>query len=114
MQEIRQKLSLADTSSANSLKTVFDAINYDDIFKRFKGKYMASQNNRNYTEILKLYNEKGLAKTVGHFLGIDDKDYCDLVLRLANGEKSEEIRNALVSYLPPEITFEIQEDIPNT
>jgi len=50
-----------------------------------------------------IFNYKSLPKTIGDYLGIQKRGYCDFVLRKIRGSKSEEIINALRNYLPNEI-----------
>ena len=50
-----------------------------------------------------MFNEKGIVKSVGHFFGIQDDNYCNMVLSLTNSEKKEEFIKAFAGYLPSEI-----------
>ena len=54
---------------------------------------------------MKLFNEKNLINSIGHFLGIDNKDYCSRVLKFLNNKKEaqEKFIEALKDYLPSEI-----------
>lgn len=108
--ECKYQLSILDISGVRSdldITTAVSNIKFDTMLATTTTKYQSTLDNDNYKRILMLFNEKGLSKSVGHFFGVDDKDYCDLIVRLASGEKSSEIREALRPYLPEEIPFEI-------
>jgi energy-coupling factor transporter ATP-binding protein EcfA2 len=98
--EIKYQLSLVDTTSADNFKEAVQAINYDAIFNVIKDKYEKVSNEGNYAEIIKLFNKKSIAKSVGHFFGLNDNDYCELIIRLGSGEKGDDLRSALSAYLP--------------
>lgn len=62
--------------------------------------------NKDYKEVLKVFNCKSLSTSTGHFFDLDNKAYSDFVLRQIKGVNSQEIINALIPYLPTEIPFE--------
>ena len=59
--------------------------------------------NKDYTEVLKVFNEKGIAATVGDKLGVDKREYQRKVINLIRGTCHDEIVDALSGYLPAEI-----------
>ena len=85
-----------------SFKAEVDVIDYNAIHDEIATQYERAKENKEYKQILRLFNYKGVSKSVGRFLGIIDKDYCELVLRLINGEMHTEITSALLNYLPSE------------
>ena len=60
-------------------------------------------NNRDYRAILRVFNEKGVAASVGDKLGVDKREYQGKVINLLRGDCRDEIVNALAGYLPNEI-----------
>ena len=107
--EIKYRLSSAEISKAGetkakeSLESVLSSIDYDQIKSEQEQKFQQVLNSGNYKEVLKVYNKKDLSKSIGHFLGIDNKYYCSKVISLLRGSKHDEIVAALSPYLPTEI-----------
>ena len=107
--EIKYRLSSAEisktdeTKAKESLESVLSSIDYDQIKSEQEQKFQQVLNSRNYKEVLKVYNKKDLSKSIGHFLGIDNKYYCSKVISLLRGSKHDEIVAALSPYLPTEI-----------
>ena len=107
--EIKYRLSSAEISKADetkakeSLESVLSSIDYDQIKSEQEQKFQQVLNSGNYKEVLKVYNKKDLSKSIGHFLGIDNKYYCSKVISLLRGSKHDEIVAALSPYLPTEI-----------
>ena len=58
---------------------------------------------KDYRSVLKIFNEKGISKTIGHFLGIKNDEYQGKVINLLNGDCYKEIVELLSGYLPNEI-----------
>lgn len=107
--EIKYRLSSAEISKTDeakakeSLESVLSSIDYDQIKSEQEQKFQQVLNSGNYKEVLKVYNKKDLSKSIGHFLGIDNKYYCSKVISLLRGSKHDEIVAALSPYLPTEI-----------
>ena len=107
--EIKYRLSSAEisktdeTKAKESLESVLSSIDYDQIKSEQEQKFQQVLNSGNYKEVLKVYNKKDLSKSIGHFLGIDNKYYCSKVISLLRGSKHDEIVAALSPYLPTEI-----------
>lgn len=104
--EIKYILSSADISKKNeieakdSLNSVWSSLNYESIKLQQEDRFLAALNARSYKEVLKVFNEKNIVKSIGHYLGIKDDEYCSTVIALANGEKENDIIGALSGYLP--------------
>jgi energy-coupling factor transporter ATP-binding protein EcfA2 len=114
--ELKYQFSIIDISGAISDEDVANKvaeISYSTVQCKITEKYQTVYNNRDYNEILKLFNEKELAKNVGKFFGCKNDEYCPLVIRLASGGKADEFRNALKPYLPNEIPLTTKEDTDN-
>lgn len=63
-------------------------------------RFKSALDSKNYDSVLRLLNEKGVARSIGHFLGIDDKQYCSKVMTLLMESDSEEPLEALRQYVP--------------
>ena len=109
MADIKYRLQLADISSKNesrakdSLNYAIASLDYDLIKSTHEEKFQTICKNENYADILKFFNEKGLANSIGQYFGKRNDDYCPLVLRMLQSGKHPEIVEALAKYLPPEI-----------
>lgn len=106
---MKYKLTTAEISSKNdqeakaTLNTLFQTINYDEIKEEQLKKFNKILEFGGYKEILKVFNCKSLSTSIGHFFGLDNKEYRDFVLRQLNGDKANEIVAAISGYLPEEI-----------
>lgn len=107
--EIKYILSGADLSNKseeavrNSLDEVLASLDYEKIKENHKSKFENVLKQNNYKETIKVFNEKNIAQSIGHYLGIDNKEYCQTIISLlARGGKTEIIM-ALENYLPSEI-----------
>ena len=78
-------------------------IDYDKIKIQKETIFNNVLKSNNYAEVIKIFNEKGLAGEIGTKLGINKKEYQNKVINLLYGDSHDEIVNALVSYLPIEI-----------
>lgn len=109
--ETKYKLSSIDLSNIceeeieEKLKKVYSEISYNEIQKNIKNKFNSITGMEHYTECLLIYNQKGLIKSIRHFMGLKDQEYCELILRKLKSKDSEEIVNLLIPYLPVEIPF---------
>lgn len=102
-------LSCANISSKNddeakkSLDTVFASIDYEELERRESSKFQRALENQDYREIITIFNEKGIAKSIGHYFGVDNTAYCSIIISLLNSGKDDGIVNALLPYFPEEI-----------
>lgn len=53
-----------------------------------------------YEKVLKVYNAKGLSSSIGHFFGINDKEYCKKIIGLLHSDHKEKLLDALKPYVP--------------
>lgn len=58
---------------------------------------------KDYRNILKIFNEKSIIKSVGHFFGLSNDEYCEFIIRHLHTENEEDIMNAISAYIPCEI-----------
>ena len=92
-----------DTEAQKSLQELWNSIDYEMVKKKNEEKFHSVLMSRIYKEVLKVFNEKGIAKSIGHFFGINDKEFCKIVVALAKGNQHDSITSALSSYLPTKI-----------
>ncbi|WP_337942601.1 DUF4435 domain-containing protein [Ruthenibacterium lactatiformans] len=92
-----------DDEAKNSLDAVLKAIDYEKTKAEQEAKFKEALSEDDYAKVLRVFNEKGLISSIGHFLGVVDKEYCNRVLALLNGKLHGEISDAISGYLPPEI-----------
>lgn len=107
--EIKYKLACASISKRNdeeakaSLEAALAGINYETIKLGQESKFQAVLQNRSYADTIKAFNKKSVASSIGHFLGINDKEYCPTIIALMHSDKHDAIVRAIEPYLPPEI-----------
>lgn len=80
MADIKYRLQVADISSKNeskakdSLNCAIESLNYDLIKSTHEEKFQAICKSENYADILKFFNEKGLANSIGKYFGRRNDD----------------------------------------
>lgn len=105
--EIKYRLSCIEidkndeAEAKRSLDMELSNIKYDSIKSEKEALFKKALNDNNYREVLKVFNEKGIAATIGKQLGIEK--YQKKVVNLMKGKKYDEIVTALKPYLPIEI-----------
>ena len=104
--EIKYLLNIYDLSGKelSDIKVNFDAItekiSFEYIKENIEEKFNNALSQEEYSEILRLFNQKDLPKSIGHYFNIDDKDYCDLIMRLLKSNQSNDIIEGIKKYLP--------------
>ena len=93
----------SDDKAKASLNTALQAINYENTKCTQEIKFREPLKHADYAGVLRVFNEKGLTKSLGHFFGLEDKNYCRTILALLNGKLHDEIILAIKKYLPIEI-----------
>ncbi len=107
--EIKYQLSCIEIEKKNeveakeSLRTGLDRIQFDDIRNQKEPVFRGALNSKDYKAVLRIFNEKEIAKTIGKKLGVENNEYQQKVINLLRNDCHDEIVNALVSYLPVEI-----------
>lgn len=94
----------SDSDAKASLKIGLDNIDYDLIKEQREIIFQNALNTRNYAEVIKIFNEKGLAAEIGAKLGIDKREYMPKVINLLKADCHDEIICAMAGYLPDEIS----------
>ena len=106
--QIKYKLNSAEISKRNeaeaktSLNAALAAIDYEAIKAVEEARFEAAKNG-SYADVIKVFNEKNIAKTIGRFFGLTNDAYCSTIVSLMKGAKKAEIVAALAPYLPTEI-----------
>lgn len=106
--QIKYKLNCAEISKRSeaeaktSLNAAFASIDYEVIKSVEEARFEAAKNG-SYADVIKVFNEKNIAKTIGRFFGLTNDAYCSTIVSLMKGAKKAEIVAALASYLPTEI-----------
>ena len=107
--QIKYKLTSANISNRNnseakkSLANAYASIDYDEIYNSENIKFQQILKKRNYRDVIGVFNEKGIAKSIGHYFNIDNSAYCNTVINLLSTGKYDEIITALLTYFPLEI-----------
>ena len=66
-------------------------------------KFEAALHSNDYAQILKVFNEKTIARSIGNFFGFNNNSYCKTIISLMKGEYHDELVEAMALYLPEEI-----------
>lgn len=110
--DIKYQLSTADIShkseeeAQKNLENLMNNISYTDIKQEHEKKFKSALMN-NYAAIIRVFNEKGLATSIGHYFGLNNKVYCELVINELKNNKNSELADALLKCLPSEINRDI-------
>lgn len=105
--EIKYRLSSIEIdkkNEANAKETLNQGLNdidYETIKQEIENRFKAVVDGGDYKKVIRIFNEKGLAKTIGHFMSITDKEYCQIVIgMIRNGAIN--VEDLLGQYLPKE------------
>ena len=107
--EIKYKLMSAEISKKNdaeaksSLATAIAGIDYDTIQTAQDQKFNGILQRADYSEVIKAFNCKNISTSIGHFFGIDNKEYRQIIIALLHGAKHSDIVDAIAPYLPTDI-----------
>ena len=103
MRELTFKISSIKAEPDDKIKEKITEL-YISIKSNIYMKYKNALTNRNYKDILRLFNSKEIAKTAGKYFKHNNDDYIPFVLRkMDNIIYKNQIVNALRLYLPIEI-----------
>ena len=107
--ESKYQLSIIDIpkSDENAAKQKLNDLKTNIDFDKIKSEQATKFNNilitKEYKQVLSVFNKKDVVKSIGHHIGLNDKDYCDFVIRQMQGSKLQDIIYAIQPYLPKEI-----------
>ena len=93
----------SDDEAKASLNAALQTIDYEETKSKQEAKFREPLDRADYAGVLRVFNEKGLISSIGHFFGLNDKEYCSTILALLNGNLRNEIVKAVEKYLPTEI-----------
>ena len=93
-----------DDEAKASLNAALCAIDYEKTKSGQETKFKKALAGVDYAIVLRVFNEKGLINSIGHFFGLSDQKYCNTILALLNGRMHDEIVAAISKYLPTEIS----------
>lgn len=109
--EIKHRLETITIDKKNeklakeTLEKGLDAISYDEIKLAIESRFREVKDSGDYRKVIRVFNEKGIAKSIGHFMSIQNDEYCRVVLGMfKNGTIDAE--DILGGYMPQ------KEDIP--
>jgi hypothetical protein len=74
------------------------SIDVHGIYAEAEKNIRSAVDNKNYREVLRLYNRKSLATQIGGILGFKNSELPEYVVRLAKGSSASEVANALRPY----------------
>lgn len=74
-------------------------INYDSIKEEKTKKFNDALDSKDYNQILKIFNDKSLSKSIGHFYNIDNKCYIRMVIQILEKDR-DQVYSILKKYLP--------------
>ncbi|WP_315308070.1 DUF4435 domain-containing protein [Veillonella parvula] len=107
--ELKYQLSIIDINEAANTDFVgvilerFSESFINEIREQISLRY---NENINYSEMLRIYNDKNLISSVGHHFGLNNNSYQDFVLRkFGDLNQREHYINAVKKYLPAEINI---------
>lgn len=107
--ELKYQLSIIDINEAANTDFVgvildrFSESVINEIREQISSRY---NENINYSEMLRIYNDKNLISSVGHHFGLNNNSYQDFVLRkFGDLNQREHYINAIKKYLPAEINI---------
>lgn len=103
--EIKYRLSSIEIDKKNeanakaTLNQGLSNIDYEVIKQEIENRFMAVVDSGDYKKVIRIFNEKGLAKSIGHFMSIVDKAYCQIAIGMLRND-SINIDELLGRYLP--------------
>lgn len=106
---IKHRLSIADISGTNNqeidkrLHELISEIDFSTTYSEILSKYEEVITSNNYNEIIKIFNDKKLSNEIGHFFGLQDKDFIKRVLNLLENNACSGLREAFLAYMPKQI-----------
>lgn len=101
--QIKYELSMVEISESNtkeSLTNAIENINRDCIYEKTLNLYKEALKSNNYNKVLEMFNEKGLAKSIGHYFGFQNNDYLNTVLSILRKKEQKEVFAVFKNYVP--------------
>ncbi|MDU2643780.1 MAG: DUF4435 domain-containing protein [Negativicoccus succinicivorans] len=101
--QIKYELSMVEISEINTKESFTNAIeniNFDRIYEDTLNSYEEAMSSNDYKKVLEIFNEKGLAKSIGHHLSIKDNDYLNTVISILRNKEQTEVLEIFKNYIP--------------
>ncbi|PEQ56888.1 hypothetical protein CN470_29330 [Bacillus cereus] len=83
----------------DKINSIQDYINFKEITSQVQQGFQSIYDAKDYAGVLKAFNEKSLSSSIGGKFGINNKEYCELIIRLLK-RGNESIRLGMKRYLP--------------
>lgn len=107
---IKYMLNCVEISKQNNdeaketLNTALANIDYDVIKQEQEELFQAALDSKDYSQVIKIFNEKNIAKSVGRYMDIQNNSYCNNVISLLQRSSCrDDIIDALLPYFPDEL-----------
>lgn len=101
--QIKYKLSMAEISEINTKESLTNAvgnINTDNLYEDTLNSYKEALLSNDYKKVLEMFNEKGLSKSIGHYLGFQNNDYLNTVISILRNKEQTEVLEIFKNYIP--------------
>lgn len=101
--QIKYELSMAEIYEINTKKSFTNAIeniDVDSIYEDTLNSYEDALLSNDYKKVLEMFNEKGLSKSIGHYLGFQNNDYLNTVISILRNKEQTEVLEIFKNYIP--------------
>jgi len=93
-----QEVKRGQDAITRELSDTYQSIDIPSLYMGCKSEIESAIDSSDYAKILKIYNRKSLAGRVSQAIGLRKGELPELVVRLARGEKRQEVKHALAHY----------------
>ena len=101
--QIKYELSMVEISEINTKESFTNAIeniDVDSIYEDTLNSYEDALLSNDYKRVLEMFNEKGLSKSIGHYLGFQNNDYLNTVISILRNKEQTEVLEIFKNYIP--------------
>lgn len=101
--QIKYDLSMVEISENNTKESFTNAIeniDVDSIYEDTLNLYKEALLSNDYKKVLEMFNEKGLSKSIGRYLGIQNNDYLNTVISILRNKEQTEVLEIFKNYIP--------------
>ncbi|WP_296113388.1 DUF4435 domain-containing protein [uncultured Anaerococcus sp.] len=101
--QIKHELSVVEISEINTKESFTDAIKNINIDRKYEytlNLYKEALLSNDYKKVLEIFNEKGLSKSIGRYLGIQNNNYLNTVISILRNKKQTEVLEIFNNYIP--------------
>jgi hypothetical protein len=85
----------------SALRSLAAGINVDSLYQESLTRFEKAIHENDLEALLRLYNRKSLSDQAGKALGLASHELPELVIRLAQSDSGQKVRDALARYLEP-------------